>query len=289
MKILIIGNGFIGTPIIHKLESDGHELLIYSRTLKNGFGSKQVVGDISNFIDFAKSHSWKPDVIIHTAWITKHEIYTRHASNYVYAQFTSELAEYAVRTELGHLIILGTCAEYGSQSTPSVAGITKLNPSNLYAEQKVIAFNSVKKSLLGSNTRLTWARIFHPYGPRQDKKRLIPYLIDSLKSEQEVHLTDTASMLDWITTRDIAAAISWVIKNETPIEIDVGTAHGFTNVELLKTLEGLLGSSRQWTKYSHETSLAKQVTLVGEDSPLLKSGWIPKDNLITGLQWVLNS
>ena len=96
-------------------------------------------------------------------------------------------------------------------------------------------------------------------------------------------------MLDWITTRDIAAAISWVIKNETPIEIDVGTAHGFTNVELLKTLEGLLGSSQQWTKYSHETSLAKQFTLVGEDSPLLKSGWIPKDNLITGLQWVLNS
>lgn len=289
MKLLIIGNGFIGTPIIHKLESEGHELLIYSRTLKRGFASKQVVGDISNFIDFAKSLSWKPDVIIHTAWITKHEMYTRHVSNYFYAQFTSELAEYAVRAELGHLIILGTCAEYGSQSAPSVAGITKLNPSNLYAEQKVIAFNSVKNSLLGSSTRLTWARIFHPYGPRQDEKRLIPYLIDSLKSEREVHLTNTDSILDWITTRDIATAILWVIKNDTPIEIDIGTTNGCTNVELLKTLEGLLGSSRQWTKYSPETSLAKQVSLVGKDSPLFKSGWIPKDNLITGLHWVLNS
>ena len=39
MKILVIGNGFIASPIIQKLESEGHQLLIYSRTLKNGFGS----------------------------------------------------------------------------------------------------------------------------------------------------------------------------------------------------------------------------------------------------------
>lgn len=289
MKILIIGNGFIGTPIIQKLESEGHELLIYSRTFKQGIESQQVIGDVLVFNDFVRALLWKPQVIIHTAWVTTHGIYTRDPSNYSYAQFTSELARYIVYTEVEHLIILGTCAEYGSQSMPSTAGITKLNPNNLYAEQKVVAFNSVKESLLGSNVRLSWARIFQPYGPNQDKKRLVPYLIDSLKGGDQIHLIDTSSILDWITTRDIASAISWIINNDTPIEVDIGTSFGFTNMELLKHLENLLGNTDQWTRLAPQTYIGYQVSLVGKDSPLFKSGWRPEDSLGSGLDWVLNS
>jgi len=289
MKILIIGNGFIGTPIIQKLESERHELLIYSRTFKQGIESQQVIGDVLVFNDFVRALLWKPQVIIHTAWVTTHGIYTGDPSNYSYAQFTSELARYIVYTEVEHLIILGTCAEYGSQSMPSTAGITKLNPNNLYAEQKVVAFNSVKESLLGSNVRLSWARIFQPYGPNQDKKRLVPYLIDSLKGGDQIHLIDTSSILDWITTRDIASAISWIINNDTPIEVDVGTSLGFTNMELLKHLENLLGNNDQWTRLAPQTYIGYQVSLVGKDSPLFKSGWRPEDSLGSGLDWVLNS
>lgn len=289
MKILIIGNGFIGTSIIQKLESERHELLIYSRTFKQGIQSQQVVGDVLVFNDFVRALLWKPQVIIHTAWVTTHGLYTGDPANYKYAQFTSELARYIVYTEVEHLIILGTCAEYGSQSMASTAGITKLNPNNLYAEQKVVAFNSVKGSLLGSNVRLSWARIFQPYGPNQDKKRLVPYLIDSLKGGDQIHLIDTSSIFDWITTRDIASAISWIINNDTPIEVDIGTSLGFTSIELLKHLESLLGNSDQWTRLAPQVYTGYQVSLVGKDSPLFKSGWHPEDSLGLGLDWVLSS
>jgi len=288
MKILVIGNGFIATSIIHRLESEGHELLIYSRTFKQGIDSQQIIGDVLVFDDFTRALSWKPQVIIQTAWVTTHGLYNVDPSNYNYSQFTSELARYIVHTDVEHLIILGSCAEYGPQSTASAAGITKLNPNNLYAEQKVFAFNSVKESLLGSNVRLSWARIFQPYGPNQDKKRLLPYLIDSLKVGNQIHLNDTSSILDWITTRDIASAISWIINNDTPIEVDIGTSLGFTNVELLKHLERLLGNSDQWARLAQQTSAGNQVSVVGKDSPLYKSGWIPKDSLVTGLEYVLN-
>lgn len=288
MKILVIGNGFIATSIIQRLESEGHELLIYSRTLKQGIGSQQVIGDVLVFDDFTRALSWKPQVIIHTAWVTTHGLYNADPSNYSYAQFTSELARYIVHTDVEHLIILGSCAEYGPQSTASTAGVTKLNPNNLYSEQKVFAFNSAKESLLGSNVRLSWARIFQPYGPNQDKKRLLPYLIDCLKGGNQIHLNDTSSTLDWITTRDIASAISWIINNDTPIEVDIGTSLGFTNLELLKHLESLLGNSDQWARLAQQTSTGNQVSVVGKDSPLYKSGWLPKDSLYTGLEYVLN-
>ena len=289
MKILVIGNGFIATSLIQKLESEGHELLIFSRTLNENIKSQQILGDIFLFEDFVKTLLWKPQIVIHTAWITTYSSYKNDPSNLRYARFTSDLAKHIALTDIEHFIILGTCAEYGHQTEASTAGITKLSPDNLYAKQKVLAFNSVKEILGGSKVRLTWARIFQPYGPRQDKDRLIPYLIHSLKSGARIQLGDTSSIHDWITTRDIASAISWVINHQVSMEVDVGTTFGSTNVEILKELEELLGNSTQWKEFATLKYGANELSIVGEDSPLLKSGWAPLDSLHTGLEWVLSS
>ena len=289
MKILVIGSGFIGSSIIRRLQSEGHELLTFSKTPKDGIQCQQVTGDIFSFDDFLKTLSWGPQVIIHTAWVTALGIYADDSSNYQYAQFTADLAKCVSQTNLEHLIILGTCAEYGPKSGASSAGLTGLNPINLYAQQKVLAMNSAKKSLLRSSVRLTWARVFQPYGPYQDRKRLLPYLIDTLKMGKQVDLSDTSSVLDWITARDIASAISWIINHDTPVEVDVGTSIGYTNVELLRHLEDLLGHTNQWAQIAAHPPIGNEVTLVGKDSPLFVSGWLPSDSLNDGLEWVLDS
>ena len=289
MKILVIGNGFIAASLIQKLESEGHELLIYSRTLNENIKSQQILGDIFLFEDFVKTFLWKPQIVIHTAWITTYSSYKNDPSNQQYAQFTTSLAKHIALTDIEHLIILGTCAEYGHQTEESRAGITKLSPVNFYAKQKVLAFNSVKEILGGSKVRLTWARIFQPYGPRQDKERLIPYLIHSLKKGNHIQLSDTLSIHDWITTRDIASAISWIISHQVSMEVDIGTTFGFTNVEILRELEELLGNSNQWPQFATQKLGTNEVSIVGKDSRLLKSGWVPSDSLHTGLEWVLNS
>ena len=287
MKILVIGNGFIASPIIQKLESEGHQLLIYSRTLKNEIPSRQILGDIFRFEDFAKTLSWEPQVMIHTAWVTTYGLYVNDQVNYKYAQFSADLARRIARSSVKHLVVLGSGSEYGTQSEPCSAGITKLNPENLYAKQKVIAFNSVKEILSNSNIRFTWARIFHPYGPEQDKKRLLPYMIHTLKNGEQIRLDDTSSVLDWVTTRDIASAIHWILHNDTPTEVDIGTTIGFTNVDLLKRLESLLGKTSQWKGFVDTSINKNQVSIIGKNSPLFTSGWRPSDNLESGMKWIL--
>ena len=287
MKILVIGNGFIAAPIIHKLESEGHQLLIYSRTLKNEISSRQIRGDIFSFEDFAKTLSWGPQVIIHTAWVTTYGLYKNDQANYKFAQFTTDLARRITSSSVKHLVVLGSGSEYGTQSEACSAGITKLNPENLYAKQKVIAFNSVKEILSNSYVRFTWARIFHPYGPGQDKKRLLPYMIHTLKNGEQIRLDDTSSVLDWVTTRDIASAIHWILHNDTPTEVDIGTTIGFTNVDLLKRLESLLGKTSQWKGFVDTSINKNQVSIIGKNSPLFTSGWRPSDNLESGMKWIL--
>ena len=287
MKILIIGNGFIGSSIINRLESEGHEILSFSRRHNPEITSQQIMGDIFNFDEFIKTFAWKPQVIIHTAWVTAHNIYMDDTSNYKYAEFTSNLARIISQEGVEHLVILGTCAEYGYQSSVSTAGITQLQPNNVYSEQKVVAFNSALNSLFGTTVRLTWARIFQPYGLNQDKARLIPYLIDSIRSSRQVELRDTNSVLDWVTTRDIASAISWIITHDTPTEVDIGTSFGYTNLQLLQKLEVLLGNSNQLARITEQSKIGNSVMQVGKDSPLFVSGWLPNDDIDSGLRWVL--
>jgi len=289
MKILVTGSGFIAGSIANRLEFEGHELRVFSRSVNSMIHCRQIQGDIFNFEEFTKTLTWKPQIIIHTAWITTPGLYKDDISNLRYAQFTCELARYISLSDIKHLIVLGTCAEYGHQRGPSTAGITKLSPNILYAEQKVAAFIAIKEILEDSATRLTWARVFYPYGPNQDQKRVIPYLIDSLKNGVPIKLADTSSIHDWITTRDISSAISWIINKVVPIEIDIGTSFGYTNLELLKTLEELLQTTNQLSARDEHIVGLNEVFVAGKKSPLLISGWLPNDSLTSGLEWVLDS
>jgi nucleoside-diphosphate-sugar epimerase len=289
VKILVIGSGFLGIPIIKKLESEGHHILAFSKTYKSEIRSQQLIGDLFSSSDLNTALEWGPQIIVQTAWVTAHGLYPSDPSNSNYSQFTSELARVVAGSTVEQLIILGSCAEYGPQSTTSTAGLTPLNPNNLYAESKVAAFHSARESLLGTNTRLTWARIFQPYGPNQDRKRLIPYLIDSIKAKREVELFDTTTVLDWISTRDIASAISWIIKTKTPTEVDIGTSYGFTNLQILNNIEELLQSSCKSNIFENSISDNRLVSVVGKSSPLFRSGWQPMDSLISGLKCVIHN
>ena len=289
MKILVFGNGFIAASLIARLNSEGHEIVVFSRSYKENSLARQIIGDIADTDLVSQALDCKPDVVIQTAWITSHHNYASHPSNLMYSKITSNLAESLKQTEVKHMIILGTCAEYGPQQSASLAGITALNPQTYYAIQKVKALEAIKESTLKSGLRITWARIFQPYGPNQDQKRLVPYLIKELKNQKAVNLTNSSKVLDWISTRDIASAISWAINHELPTEIDVGTSVGSTNWQILQKLESRIGRSSQWEKYSKLNADSSELVLVDKDSPLLVSGWKPNDTIDTGLEWVLSS
>lgn len=288
MKILVIGNGFLGAPIVRRLEADGHELLVLSRTKKSLNQSKQVVGDFFNDADLMIALSWGPQVVIHTAWCTKYSSYQEDPSNSVYADHTVRLASKIVESSIEHLIILGSCAEYGIQTSPVAAGRTKVNPVSFYANRKVFAFNETKKIIEGSGSRFTWARVFYPFGPHQEKDRLIPYLISSILQGSRIRLNDPTTIHDWITTRDVSSAISWIVEHDMAQEIDIGSGKGYSNVELVKRLALVMGKSEPTLELDSFLPSTRNVVQVDEDSPLLKSGWYPQDDLDSGLKWILN-
>lgn len=288
MRILVTGNGLLASSIVSQLTEQGHELMVFSRSVRPTISCPQVQGDIFDFESFCSAmDKWDPQIVVSTAWITTPGIYRNDALNLKYAGFTKNLADYVKYTNVEHLILLGSCAEYGYQVTPSIAGVTKLAPQNLYAEQKVMAMKSARASLISTQVRLTWARVFYPYGPNQDQRRLIPHIVQNLTNQHPIFLDDITSVYDWISARDVASAISWVIEHELPFELDIGTSLGYTNLEILKMAEKLLGEKYAINSDDQHKIGLSEVLVAGKESPLFKSGWEPADSLATGLEWVM--
>ena len=140
MKILIIGNGFLGSAISQRLQSDGHEVLIFARTWRAEIHTQQVLGDIFNFQEFVKVLDWKPQVIVHTAWITTPGVYRDDPSNTEYAKFTKTLAKFVVNShsDVEHLIVL--CIFLGIPSvTPRSPPYNKNCPSFVFHASNSLA------------------------------------------------------------------------------------------------------------------------------------------------------
>jgi len=289
MKILVIGNGFLACPIIEKLDSEGHEVNVYSRQVKSDIKVKQIEGNILESEKLQGVFRNNYQVIINTAWITIQNQYPTHESNKDYSRCAISLASRAAQSGVEHFIGFGSCAEYGKRSSPCVAGETLLNPENLYAEQKVETFQQTRQLLSLTKTRFSWLRVFQPYGLRQDPERLVPYLINGLKNQLNIEIKDNKSCLDWVTTRDIASAVSWVLNNSLPSELDIATSIGHTSLDVLSHLQVLLGKAKQTPLVDQSSVESSQVLVAGKESPIFTSGWRPEDTLETGLEWVVSN
>ena len=289
MKILVIGNGFLACPIIEKLDSEGHEVNVYSRKVKSNILFQQIEGDILKSEKLQEVFRNNYQVVINTAWITSQNQYRAHESNKDYARCAISLASRAAQSGVEHFVGFGSCAEYGKQSSPCIAGETILNPENLYAEQKIETLHQTRQLFLSTKTRFSWLRVFQPYGLRQDPGRLVPYLINGLKNQLNIEIRDDKSYLDWVTTRDIASAVSWVLSNSLPSELDIATSIGHTNLEILDYLQVLLGKAKQVTLLDKTLVENTHLLVAGKESPIFTSGWRPEDTLETGLEWVVRN
>lgn len=290
MKICIIGgNGFIGSELASSLRASGNDVIAMSRN-PISIAKEEVRSDFFDFeqVD-ADIGKYKPEILISTAWITAKSTYRTDALNEKYKNATINLGSVALRHHVKRVIVLGTCAEYGDNNSECVAGSSELKPNDLYSRIKVETYRELNRIFSSQENRLTWARIFQPYGKRQDPSRFIPYLVRELRANRIPAISSPLAFSDWITTRDIASAIEFSLGANLPQAIDVGTGIATTNWQLAKLVAKYLGKGRLLDSGPFPVNTkVQQGLVVGTNSPLLAKGWRSNDTLDSGLKWVLD-
>lgn len=288
VRILVIGYGFLGRAIVEALDSLGFEVTIFTRKISESPKLTFEKGDFFDYKSIKKTLNKDFDAVVSTAWTTTSPHYSNSDLNYAYAKATIELARIVSANQTPKLVILGSCAEYGKQAESIIAGTSIPKPDSIYGRQKLKTFREIATLLEKSQVKFNWARVFFPYGPGGQNTQFIAKSIESILRRVPISIVDSKSKRDWISTRDIASAIVWLLTNDVSREVDIGTSVGHSTLEVMKILEEVL--DKQATVITNPREICDVDDLVvSSESPLFRAGWKPRDDLKTGLEWLVNS
>jgi dTDP-6-deoxy-L-talose 4-dehydrogenase (NAD+) len=290
MKALVVGGtGFLGSEISKRLVSEGIKIKTLNRSFSPRCEFAQTKGDIrfpETYETLVKE--FKPDVVISAAWVTELNTYRDDPLNKDFEKATIRFADFCYRNGVEHFLGLGTCSEYGVQDLKCFAGKTNLRPADLYSQTKVNTFLELRDLSSSYSSRLTWARVFQPFGHNQDPKRLIPYLIDMCSQKKPIILQNAQNVVDLISSRDVAAGIYFAISQKLPQELDLGSGVAKTIFQIASEISTKLKTNPALITFDDNHTNQIQIGLAtSPESPLFKAGWKTVDTLESCLPWVM--
>lgn len=248
------GAGFIGSHIVDRLLSDGHEVVVlddfstgHRSNLPEDDSLTIVEGDISNF-DTVKQCMQGIDWVFHKAAVASvpKTVNDPVGSSLVNYQGTLHLLEAARNNDVKRFVFASSAALYGDE--PTLPKIETMCPVTLspYAVDKLAS-----ESACGMYTKLygletVCLRYFNVYGPKQDPSSpysgVISIFTDKLKNKQIPSIFgDGEQTRDFVFVSDVVEANMKAVTTENCAGqfFNIATGNKITLNDLLKSLSDI--------------------------------------------------
>lgn len=283
-RILISGGtGFLGSYLVRHFLSKGHEVFVVKRSSSDLGRIGDLLPNLKTY-DLDLNHSdqifedSKPDLVIHTAcsYGRRNEPLSRIIESNL--QLGIRLAESAIAKKAKTFINTDTLLP---------------RDVNYYSLSKAQFAEWLK--MLSTQIQVINLKIEHMYGPGDDPKKFISWLMKEMKSGTgKIALTSGIQERDFIHINDVVSAYDLVIQKSKSLSswssFDVGTGD-FVHVRnfvlaLAKALEGdkpgSISSRLDFGAVPYRKGDIMQPQL---DSSALKSlGWQPSTDYLTGIK-----
>jgi len=215
MRVLVVGsNGFIGSNLVRRLRDDGKDAIALVRP--GGNLSRLRTQGIQDYLEcdikdlpsinkvLREEH---PDIVVHlaTRYVVQHrpeEVAEITMTNVV---GTINILE-AIRAE-GNIGLINTssCFVYSPKNSPLLES-DPLDPFNLYALTKLQAEEACRFYSSHYGLGIVNLRLFPPYGPGDNARKMIPSFIRSLLAGAAPMMTKGEQRWDYIFIDDVINA-----------------------------------------------------------------------------------
>lgn len=291
MRVFITGaSGFIGSHVTKILISRGHQVAALTvpgdpmtrlQPLLGHFETISATLEDTNI--FKKSIDlFQPEACIHLAWYAEPGNYLDSLQNI--QSLTSSLSFFQILINAGcrHIIAAGTCFEYDTnfgylkEDTPSF-------PASLYAASKLSCFLTGSGMASKANIPFAWGRIFYPYGPHEDLRRLVPAAISALKNGLPFPATPGEQIRDYIHVIDVASAFCTLMEQKADGIYNISSGSPVSVRHLLETAAGLMNKKNLIQFGAIPYRNWEPPFICGDNKRLKNLGWHPSYSLLDGL------
>ena len=292
MRILLTGStGFIGSHVARQLLHEGHIVRAHflqgddlSRILDIQDRLQLVEGNLFNATENRLAELCEGmDACIHCAWYAVPGKYLASPENLRCAHGSARL--FAKLGEVGckRLVGIGTCFEYDcdygllSETTPTKA-------TSLYAAAKTSTCLLGEQLAKIYGMTFAWARLFYLFGPHEDPRRLVPFVVNALLRGEKAGITSGHQIRDFLHVEDTASAIIAVAQHDCRGPINIGSGFPVTVREVVSLLAELLGRTDLIDFGTRPTNATDPPFVCADNSKLRAvTDWKPRYDLRTGL------
>ena len=290
MKILLTGGtGFIGHHVIERLTAGGDEVVAVRRPRPSAECPSDTPGvtwrdcqlDDTTTLR-ALFRETRPDACLHLAWFTDPGQYPSAPTNIDLLTASLALVRLAGEEGCPRFIGVGTCAEYELTLDP-LREDSRVNPHTLYGASK-LALRYLGESLSGqTGMEFTWTRIFYVYGPREDRRRVVPAVVNTLLDGRTFAATTGEQVRDFLHVEDVASAFVTVCHSSEQGVFNIASGQPTTMRSMLMTIAHEMNAANGVffggaTKHTFDPPY-----IVGDASRLHSLGWRPRYTLQSGL------
>lgn len=211
MRILITGaTGFVGANLVRRLCAKSHEVHIFTRKTSSQWRIKDVHRLKNHVVDLLDKPRLKnlclkikPEVVYHLATAGIYDGCHIHENKQFENNFTGtwNLIEALSKVDYRCFVNTGSSSEYGPKSF-AMRESDVCEPVNIYGISKLASTLLCQHVGRKEKRPIVTLRLFSPYGPWDEKVRLIPYSVMRCLEKKPLELAHPGSVRDYVFIED---------------------------------------------------------------------------------------
>ena len=292
MRILITGaSGFLGAQLTRAMVTAGHDVVALTRARDipprlRGLEERITLasGELADTAAIrAVVAAARPEVCLHLAWYAEPGKYLSAPENLPALKASLELVEILAAAGCRRVVGAGTCAEYDTDAGfLREEGATR--PATLYAAAKLSLCLLGEPLAKAAGMSFAWARIFYPYGPGEDERRLVAAAIGAVLDGRAFAATPGEQVRDYLHVTDVAAAFRVLAECDASGVFNVASGVPVTVRHLLETVGRVTGRPELIRVGALPYRAWEPMMICGNVSRLKALGWVPSFALESGLE-----